>query len=117
MLQDEGLIANSAARGQQLIAGLRELQARYPGIGEVRGLGCMVAIECVDAAGQPDGALAKALTQACFDAGLLLLTCGAYGQVVRWIPPLIVTSAQIDEALAIFGHALATMVERASVMG
>jgi 4-aminobutyrate aminotransferase len=117
VLRDEGLIANSAARGQQLIAGLRELQTRYPGIGEVRGLGCMVAIECVDAAGHPDGAMAKALTQACFDAGLLLLTCGAYGQVVRWIPPLIVTREQIDGALAIFGHALEQIGERASVAG
>jgi 4-aminobutyrate aminotransferase len=114
VLREEGLIANSAARGQQLIAGLRELQARYPLLGDVRGLGCMVAVEC-GAAGQPDGAAAKALAQSCFDDGLLLLTCGAYGQVVRWIPPLIATSQQIDEALGIFSRALERTAERAPV--
>ncbi|HEX6292570.1 MAG TPA: aminotransferase class III-fold pyridoxal phosphate-dependent enzyme [Herpetosiphonaceae bacterium] len=114
VLRDEGLVANAAARGQYLRAGLQALQARYPVIGDVRGLGAMIAIECTDAAGQPDGATAKALTQACFADGLLLLTCGAYGQVVRWIPPLIVSDEQIDEALRIFGRALERIADRAT---
>jgi 4-aminobutyrate aminotransferase len=55
----------------------------------------------------PDGATADALIARCADDGLLLLTCGAAHQVVRWIPPLDVTSGEISEALEIFGDALA----------
>lgn len=106
VLRDEGLIANAAERGAQLLAGLQRVQAQYSALGDVRGLGCMVATELITK-GQPDGALAKAVTQACFEAGLLLLTCGTYGHVVRWIPPLIVTEAQITAALTIFEAALA----------
>lgn len=115
VLQDEGLIANAAARGQQLVAGLRTLQRDYPVIGDVRGLGCMIATECTDGQGQPDGATAKALAQACFADGLLLLTCGTYGQVVRWIPPLIVSEAEITGALAIFERALERVARAAPI--
>jgi 4-aminobutyrate aminotransferase len=67
----------------------------------------MVATEFTTAQGQPDGAAARQITQSCFEQGLLLLTCGSYSQVVRWIPPLIASSAQVDEALRIFERALA----------
>jgi 4-aminobutyrate aminotransferase len=107
VLQDEGLVSNAAERGTQLIEGLRALQRQQRGIGDVRGLGCMIATEFSTAQGQPDGATAKQVVQNCFEQGLLLLTCGTYGQVVRWIPPLIVSSAQADEALHIFERALA----------
>jgi 4-aminobutyrate aminotransferase len=67
----------------------------------------MVATEFTDAKGQPDGVTATAVQQACLRRNLLLLTCGSYGNVIRWIPPLVVTAAQIDEALTIFNEALA----------
>lgn len=105
-IQECGLLHNSAARGAQLLDGLRVLQGQHPVMGDVRGLGSMIGVELTTAAGQPDSATARALTQACFEHGLLLLTCAAYGQVVRWIPPLIVSDAQINEALAIFARAL-----------
>ncbi len=101
VLQSERLVENAAARGEQLLAGLRALQQQYPAIGDVRGRGLMVATEFKDAA------TAKAVQKACLEENLLLLTCGTYGTVIRWIPPLVVRAEEIDAALAIFSRALA----------
>ena len=57
--------------------------------------------------GHPDPAAAKAVQKACLAAGLMLLTCGTYDNVIRWIPPLVVTESQLREALEIFTCALA----------
>ncbi len=105
VLQEEKLIENAAARGAQLIAGLRRLQKDFPIIGEVRGLGLMIGVE-FGRPGHPDPTTTKATIKAAQEAGLLLLTCGTFDNVIRWIPPLIVTEAQIDEALTIFASAL-----------
>jgi 4-aminobutyrate aminotransferase len=114
VIRDEGLVENSAEMGDYLQNGLRELQAEHPAIGDVRGRGLMVATEFTTADGQPDGATAAAVLKACLERNLLLLTCGSYGNVLRWIPPLVVTRAQIDEALATFNEALGTAVGRSS---
>ncbi|MCS7060916.1 MAG: aminotransferase class III-fold pyridoxal phosphate-dependent enzyme [Anaerolineae bacterium] len=106
VLREERLIENSAARGEQLLRGLRELQTHFPALGDVRGLGCMVGVELIDSQGAPDKALTDRLVSRCADQNLLLLTCGTYGNVIRWIPPLIVTEEQIDQALHIFAAAL-----------
>ena len=106
VLREEKLVENSAARGGQLMRGLRELQAQFPSLGDVRGIGCMVGTEFVDAAGAPDKALTDKIVRFCADQSLLLLTCGSYGNVIRWIPPLVATEAQIVEALTIFASAL-----------
>jgi 4-aminobutyrate aminotransferase len=103
---EEKLVANAATMGDYLMAGLRELQKRHPVIGDVRGLGLMVGVEFTGEDGNPDPDAAKKVQQACLEQNLLLLTCGSYGNVIRWIPPLIVTKAQIDDALAIFAAAL-----------
>ena len=104
-LQDEKLVENSAQMGTHLLEGLRRLQKKYPVIGDVRGLGLMVAAE-FGKSGHPNKAATKAVQEACLDRDLLLLTCGTYENVIRWIPPLIVTQSQIDEALGIFEEAL-----------
>ncbi|MGB4975190.1 MAG: aminotransferase class III-fold pyridoxal phosphate-dependent enzyme, partial [Anaerolineae bacterium] len=70
-------------------------------------LGLMVATEFTRQS-RPDAALAQAATRAALARGLLLLTCGTWGNVVRWIPPLIVSAAQIDSALHTFADALAS---------
>ncbi|MCS6774584.1 MAG: aminotransferase class III-fold pyridoxal phosphate-dependent enzyme [Anaerolineae bacterium] len=106
VMKEECIPENAAARGKQLLAGLRALQKDFPSLGDVRGLGCMVATEFVDAQGNPDKALTKQVVQRCAERNLLLLTCGAYENVIRWIPPLVVTEAQINEALHIFAAAL-----------
>ncbi|HIE57123.1 MAG TPA: aspartate aminotransferase family protein, partial [Anaerolineales bacterium] len=83
-LQDEKLIENAAAMGDYLLTQLRTLQERFTCIRDVRGRGLMVATEFED---KPT---TKAVQDACLERGLLLLTCGTYGNVIRWIPPLVV---------------------------
>lgn len=108
VLRDEKLIENSAAMGPVLLSGLRKLQEEHPGIGDVRGLGLMVAAEFTSPQGEPWTERAKAVIRAAMSNGLLLLTCGPWDNTVRWIPPLIVNEAQIKEALGIFEKALQT---------
>ncbi len=105
VIKEERLAENAAERGNQLMAGLRALQADFPMIGDVRGLGLMVGVEFTRD-GQPDSATCKAVVKACQEEGLLLLTCGTYDNVVRWIPPLVVTQEQIEEGLKVFAAAL-----------
>ena len=69
----------------------------------------MVAAEMVTPDGAPDAARVKALLQACLERNMILLNCGPWDQVVRFIPPLIVTAEQIEDALGIFEQALAAV--------
>jgi 4-aminobutyrate aminotransferase len=91
--------------GERLMDGLAELQGRYPVIGDVRGLGLMVGTEFTSN-GHPDKDITKAVQKACVERNLLLLTCGSYENVIRWIPPLVVNESQIDEGLTVFEDAL-----------
>lgn len=106
VLHEEGLIENSARMGAYLTDGLRRLQVKYPVLGDIRGRGLMIGVEFTAADGHADKTTCKAVAAACLKQNLLLLTCGTYENVIRWIPPLIVTEAQIDEALSIFEAAL-----------
>jgi 4-aminobutyrate aminotransferase len=108
-IREEGLVANAATRGAELLSGLRELAATDARIGDVRGPGLMVAVEFVKdrATREPDGAMGDATIARCLDEGLMLLTCGPAHNIVRWIPPLDVTSAEIQEGLGIFRKVLA----------
>jgi 4-aminobutyrate aminotransferase len=107
-IERDGLEANAAARGAELLRGLKDLSARDERIGDVRGAGMMIGVEFVKdrTSREPDGALGDSVIARCADEGLLLLTCGAAHNIVRWIPPLDVTSAEIDEGLGLFGRAL-----------
>jgi 4-aminobutyrate aminotransferase len=108
VMQDENLADNAAVLGDRLLDGLKDLQAESSVLGDVRGLGLMIGCEFTRD-GQPDKASASAVQKACLDNNLLLLTCGTDGNVIRWIPPLVVTGEQIDNALEIFANALATV--------
>ncbi len=103
-IERDDLVANAAARGDELSAGLRALRARDERIGDVRGPGLMIGLELVRdrVTREPDAVLATAIMQRCADLGLLLLTCGTAHNVIRWIPPLDVTAAEVHEALGIF---------------
>jgi 4-aminobutyrate aminotransferase len=103
---EENLATNAAQMGNLLVRKLRELQAAYPIIGDVRGQGLMVGVEFIDEAGNANPAAASAVQQACLKNNLLLLTCGSYGNVIRWIPPLVVNKDQIEETTSIFATAL-----------
>ncbi|WP_433756311.1 aspartate aminotransferase family protein [Nocardia sp. CA-135398] len=107
VIQSEGLVDNAAARGAQLLTGLRDSATKA--IGDVRGLGLLCGTEFTTATGEPDTATAAAAQRLAVEKGLLLLTCGAYMNVVRMIPPLIVTDTQIDDALAIWSTVLAEL--------
>jgi len=110
-IRAERLVENSAVRGAELMAGLRAIAADDPRIGDVRGLGLMIGVEFVRdrATREPDGALCETVIQACATNGLLVISCGVTHNVIRWIAPLNVTSAEIDEALGIFRGVLGSL--------
>lgn len=115
VFEEEGLVENSARRGEQLRAGLRDVAARinssaaHEQITDVRGLGLMVGNEFRDADGNPDGATAAKVQQEAASRGLLLLTCGAWTEVVRFIPALVVNEQQIDDAVRLWEESVAAV--------
>jgi 4-aminobutyrate aminotransferase len=108
-IRSEGLVGNAAARGAELRTGLERIAAEDDRIGDIRGPGIMIGVEFVRdrSTREPDGSLPDRLSAACADRGLLVLTCGSQHEVIRWIPPLDVTAAEISEAVEIFGESLA----------
>ncbi len=110
VIEDEGLVANAHERGAQFLAGLRELASRHPVIGDVRGLGCMIALEFVrpdEGDGRvPNPALTKRVQGAAFERKLLLLTAGTSVNVIRIIPPLVTTADEVDRAIAVLDESL-----------
>jgi 4-aminobutyrate aminotransferase len=101
VLTEPGFLDGVVARGEQLTAGLRELQTHDAGIRQVRGLGLMVAVEL------DDPARATVIAAHCLQEGrLILMSAGTYNTIVRWMPPLVVSAAEIDEALGAFAAAL-----------
>ncbi|MBV2366972.1 aspartate aminotransferase family protein [Streptomonospora nanhaiensis] len=106
VIEEEGLVDNARVMGERLLAGLRGVAAEHSGIGDVRGLGLMVGNEFTTADGRPDTDTAARAHRIAADKGLLLLTCGPHGNVVRMIPPLIVTADQVDSAVAVWSEAV-----------
>ncbi|MGD2084058.1 MAG: aminotransferase class III-fold pyridoxal phosphate-dependent enzyme [Chromatiales bacterium] len=107
VIEEEGLVENAAEQGAHLRGRLEDLQSDFPAMGDVRGKGLMMGVEMVDGDGRPDGDRAGRLLKEMESRGVLMIRCGAYGsQVVRWLPPLIVTREQIDTAVDAFRDAL-----------
>jgi 4-aminobutyrate aminotransferase-like enzyme len=101
VMSEPGFMDNVKARGSQLRDALSELKERHPVLRQVRGPGLMVA------AGFDDPARVPGLLKHCLVEGrLILMSAGTQGEVVRWMPPLVVTAADIDEAVAAFASAL-----------
>jgi 4-aminobutyrate aminotransferase len=105
-LLQEGLIENASRLGRYLLEKLKELQKRFHLIGDVRGKGLMIGVEIVkDPETKEKGIEEKnAIIQACFEKGLLILGCGE--NVIRFIPPLIITKSEVNTALTIFEEVL-----------
>jgi 4-aminobutyrate aminotransferase/(S)-3-amino-2-methylpropionate transaminase len=103
VIRDENLVERARTIGERMVIRLKTMQTRLPCIGEVRGLGAMVAIELVKNrdANTPDAELTKALTQAAGRKGLVLLSCGVRGNVIRFLAPLTIPEALLDEGLQI----------------
>ena len=100
-LVEEGLMNNAVEIGSYLIEGLYELQSRHPFISDVRGKGLMLAIEFTP------GELATLFERACFEKGLLVLTCGENS--VRFAPPMILERADVDKALELVANVLSEL--------
>jgi len=109
VIREERLVENSAAMGQKLMDGLRDIQADYPVIGEVRGLGLMIAVEFVTRDGGPNTSAVANVIQSCFDESILLINCGTFDQAIRVIPPLVVNEEQVAEFLGVFRRAVAAL--------
>jgi len=104
---EEGLVTNAAERGAQLLAGLAELQVDHPVLADVRGTGLMVAAELRSPSGAPDAQRTSAVIGHCLaESQVLFMSCGTNGNIVRWMPPLVVSAAEIDRALDAFAAAL-----------
>ena len=107
---EEGLTAKAAEMGTYLLTRLRDMQARYPVMGDVRGRGLMVGVEFTDPLGEPDAATTSAVVNGCVANRVLILNCGSYKNVVRFIPPLVIRKEELDEGLAVFERVLAATV-------
>ncbi|MDP2076355.1 4-aminobutyrate--2-oxoglutarate transaminase [Hydrogenophaga sp.] len=111
VMAEERLPERAQKLGDQLIGHLIAQRAVYPKrMGDVRGLGAMVACEFIDAKGAPDADTTKKVQAAALKRGLLLLTCGVYGNVIRFLFPLTIEDSVFAEGLAVFDAALAEVL-------
>ncbi|MDX1690009.1 MAG: aminotransferase class III-fold pyridoxal phosphate-dependent enzyme [Acidimicrobiia bacterium] len=101
-----GLIPEVEAKSKHAFARFEELQERHPTVGDVRGLGLMIGVELVSEANCPDPEAWPFVSEYARERGLLMLECGPYGNVIRFIPPLIATIDEIDEAIDVLDGAL-----------
>jgi 4-aminobutyrate aminotransferase/(S)-3-amino-2-methylpropionate transaminase len=105
----DGLLERATAIGATMTGRLQELQRGDPRIGDVRGRGAMIAIELVDpATGAPDAAVTGRIAAACHAAGLLVLTAGTYGNVLRFLPPLVIGDDLLHDGLDVLAKAMAS---------
>ncbi|MND74758.1 Diaminobutyrate--2-oxoglutarate aminotransferase [compost metagenome] len=119
-LDRENIPAHAEAMGQRLRGHLKNLQADYPQLGDIRGRGLMLGVEVVDPSGNADhlghppafGRLASFIQNECLKRGLILELGGRHGCVVRFLPPLIITAEQVDEVAERFAGALKAAVQR-----
>jgi 4-aminobutyrate aminotransferase/(S)-3-amino-2-methylpropionate transaminase len=114
VMQEEQLLDRAQHIGRFISSRLKGLQARFPCIGEVRGPGAMVAIELVRnrRPDSPDTELTRALVQAAGRRGLILLACGMYGNVIRFLTPLTIPDAHLKEGFHLFEESLDEVVRQ-----
>ena len=109
-MEEENLVARAKHIGEILGSSLRELAKKYPVIGEVRGRGAMQAIELVEPGTKnPNTAALNAVVKYCQSQGVLVLTAGTYSNVVRFLPPLVITDELLKDALSVLDDAFASL--------
>ena len=108
VFEEEGLVERAVALGDTIRARMQSWQDRWPAVGDVRGLGVMLAIELVrdPATKTPAPDLASAIVEAAAERGLLLLKSGIYSNCIRVLVPLVIGDSELDEALEVWEHAL-----------
>jgi 4-aminobutyrate aminotransferase len=108
IMVEEKLCDRANMLGERLLARLHTAKAKNKCMGDIRALGAMVACDFINPATQaPDADLTKRVQQAALKSGLLLLTCGVYGNVIRFLFPLTIEDCVFEEALAILDSVLA----------
>ena len=114
VLVEDGLVARAEALGVKARARLDAMQARFGLIGDVRGKGPMLAIELVRdrTLKTPAGEETKELVKLCFERGLMVLSCGQYGNVIRTLMPLVITDQELDRGFSILEESLEVLEER-----
>ena len=112
VIEDEGLCERAAQLGETIRARMESWQERWPQIGDVRGLGAMLAIELVKdpASKEPDAETASEVVEAAAARGLLLLKSGIYMNCIRVLAPLVLSDAELDEALGVWEDALESVL-------
>jgi 4-aminobutyrate aminotransferase/(S)-3-amino-2-methylpropionate transaminase len=115
ILEEEDLLSKGQALGGKVRARFDEFAQKYPVIGEVRGLGPMLALELVKdrQSKEPAGDEAKALVEYCYENGLVVLSCGAYGNVIRTLMPLVINDEQLQRGLTVLEKGLAKVSGKA----
>ncbi|MCG6153547.1 4-aminobutyrate--2-oxoglutarate transaminase [Leptospira bandrabouensis] len=108
LIEEEGILEKSVKLGKLLVSELNEIKKTYPHIGEIRGLGAMVAFELVENgdANKPSADLAKKLTAKALENGLVLLSCGVYGNVIRILVPITAEESIVKEGISIITKSL-----------
>ncbi|EPF3812973.1 4-aminobutyrate transaminase [Klebsiella aerogenes] len=102
IIDNEALCERAQFLGERLLATLQEVKGWCPALVEARGVGSMIAAEFFDPeTGEPSAAIAQKIQQQALEQGLLLLTCGQYGNVIRFLYPLTIPDAQFSRALTI----------------
>jgi 4-aminobutyrate aminotransferase / (S)-3-amino-2-methylpropionate transaminase / 5-aminovalerate transaminase len=116
-IEKDGLLARSTAIGKRFEERARGWQQKFPLVGDVRGLGGMCAIELVSnrETREPAGPQTKELSRYAYEHGLITITAGTYGNVVRILVPLVVTDEQLDEGLDVLEAGLALVSEQKQV--
>jgi 4-aminobutyrate aminotransferase/(S)-3-amino-2-methylpropionate transaminase len=108
VIEEEGLVGRAAEVGDRLRSRMESWQERFPHVGDVRGLGAMLAIELVGdrQTKEPAPDLASAVVEAAFQRGLLCLKSGIHANCIRVLVPLVITDSQADEALTVWEESL-----------
>jgi len=114
IFERENLLTRADELGEQFQARARKWQRRWPLIGDIRGLGAMQAIELVKSAEtrEPAPQETKQITQYCYEHGVITITAGTYGNVIRVLVPLVITDAEMEEALGVLESALQSVCEK-----
>jgi 4-aminobutyrate aminotransferase/(S)-3-amino-2-methylpropionate transaminase len=115
VIADEGLLARGTQIGERLRGAYEDLRERTPAIADVRGLGPMLGVEFLREDGSPDPDLASRVVAESLSRGLILLKAGVNGNVIRTLVPLMITDEQLEEAIAVFGTAVAAATAAVTV--
>jgi 4-aminobutyrate aminotransferase-like enzyme len=99
VIEDEGLLARAETVGAQITAHCKTLQAKYPQLGDVRGLGAMIGLEFIRPDGSPDSEAVKRVVSHAREDGLILLPTGTYSNVIRLLPPINLSDSELKEGL------------------